>query len=103
MNWSDVQKRRGTWEWALPPFPFALGIECAGTIASIPTDERTLQDVEYKARTFTVGSRVVTVSMHIPVSACDMALIGDAAGRELWPWPYGGILRHGLEQRLPSP
>ncbi|TBU21784.1 NAD(P)-binding protein [Dichomitus squalens] len=66
VNWSDAQKRRGVWPLPLPPFPFALGVECAGTIVSVPTDDEVLKDEEYKVRSLKIGGRVVSFGMAFP-------------------------------------
>ncbi|KAI1793737.1 NAD(P)-binding protein [Ganoderma leucocontextum] len=63
VNYADNRKRLGAWPMPLPPFPFALGGECVGTIVSLPTDKSVLSDEEYRVRGFAVGSRVVASSM----------------------------------------
>ncbi|KAI1793736.1 NAD(P)-binding protein [Ganoderma leucocontextum] len=63
VNYADNQKRLGTWPMPLPPFPFTLGIECVGTIVTLPTDNDALSDEEYRVRGFAVGSRVVSWAM----------------------------------------
>ncbi len=42
-------------------FPSALGSEAAGEIVALPTDEKVLNDEEFKLRKFAVGGKAAVV------------------------------------------
>lgn len=51
------------------PFPFVIGMEASGVIAALPTDEKVLNDEQYKKRGFKVGDRVAVVSRILSTEA----------------------------------
>lgn len=50
-------------------FPLVLGMEASGTIAALPTDEKVLNDEEFKKRGFKVGSKVAVVSLSLSLKS----------------------------------
>jgi NADPH2:quinone reductase len=50
--------------YPIKAFPAAVGMECAGVIAALPTDETITNSEEYKKRQFQVGSKVAAVRTH---------------------------------------
>ncbi|RPD63745.1 NAD-P-binding protein [Lentinus tigrinus ALCF2SS1-6] len=60
VNWMDGPFRSGTIPAAFPIAspPKALGMEAAGTIVALPTDEGLLSNGDYKARGFRLGGKV---------------------------------------------
>jgi NADPH:quinone reductase-like Zn-dependent oxidoreductase len=47
-------------------FPVLLGTEAAGEIVALPTDQKVLEDAEYKKRDFKVGDKVAVVRTILP-------------------------------------
>ena len=60
MNFIDIQLRNGS--YPLPTLPTALGVEAAGTIVALPTDEAVLTNEAFKMRGFEVGGKATFVS-----------------------------------------
>jgi len=56
VNFIDTYFRKGL--YPAKSFPLTLGQEASGTIAALPTDEKVLNDEQYKKRGFKVGDRV---------------------------------------------
>ena len=59
-NFIDINLRTGN--YPLPPLPAALGVEAAGTVAALPTDEAVLSSEGFKKYGLEVGSKVACVS-----------------------------------------
>ena len=49
--------------YPIDSFPKALGSEAAGEIVALPTDEKILNDEEFKLRKFAVGGKVAVVRL----------------------------------------
>ena len=49
--------------YPIDAFPKALGSEAAGEIVALPTNEKILNDAEYKLRNFAVGGKVAAVRL----------------------------------------
>ncbi|KAH9929813.1 NAD-P-binding protein [Fomitopsis serialis] len=56
VNFIDTYFRKGL--YPAKSFPLTLGQEASGTIAALPTDEKVLNDKQYKKRGLKVGDRV---------------------------------------------
>ncbi|KAH9929830.1 NAD-P-binding protein [Fomitopsis serialis] len=56
VNYIDTYFRKGL--YPTKSFPHTLGLEASGTIAALPTDEKVLNNEQYKKRGFKVGDRV---------------------------------------------
>ncbi|KAI0711151.1 NAD-P-binding protein [Cerioporus squamosus] len=56
VNFIDTYFRKGL--YPIESFPRALGSEAAGEIVALPTDEKVLNDEEFKLRKFAVGGKV---------------------------------------------
>ncbi|RPD65639.1 NAD-P-binding protein [Lentinus tigrinus ALCF2SS1-7] len=54
VNFSETYYRKGL--YSITSFPQVLGTEAAGEIIALPTDERVLDDNEFKLRKFAVGA-----------------------------------------------
>ena len=59
-NFIDINLRTGN--YPLPPLPAALGVEAAGTVVALPTDEAVLSSEGFKKYGLKVGSKVACVS-----------------------------------------
>ena len=64
VNFIDIQCRTGAYPFPVP-FPAALGCEGAGTIVSLPTDPKVLENETFKARGLKVGSKVAFVRLNL--------------------------------------
>ena len=64
VNFLDIHPRKGS--FPLPSLPAVLGVEGAGTIVALPTDEAVLNSDAFKKRGFEVGGTVAFVSPPIP-------------------------------------
>ena len=60
VNFADILQRAGNYVSGVTP-PFALGVEAAGVIVALPTDQSLLEDASFKERGLSVGARVVVV------------------------------------------
>ncbi|KAF7303124.1 USP domain-containing protein [Mycena kentingensis (nom. inval.)] len=56
INFIDTYYRKGL--YPVKEWPAILGVEAAGTIVALPTDEAVLSDPEYKKRGYTIGAKV---------------------------------------------
>ena len=69
VNFLDIHLRKGS--FPLPSLPAVLGVEGAGKIVALPTDEAVLNSDGFKKRGFTVGGKVAFVSripsIHPPI------------------------------------
>ncbi|KAK0500765.1 hypothetical protein EDD18DRAFT_1145765 [Armillaria luteobubalina] len=63
VNFIDTYFRKGM--YPLKDFPAVLGMEAAGTIAALPTDEKVLNDPDFKKRNYTIGSKVIVNNMGV--------------------------------------
>lgn len=59
-------RRLYTRQYATSSFPKVLGQEASGTIVALPTAKDLLEDEEYKLRGFSLGDKVVAVSVTSP-------------------------------------
>ncbi|KAI1785866.1 NAD-P-binding protein [Ganoderma leucocontextum] len=56
VNFLDIQQRKG--KFPLPHLPAALGVEAAGTIVALPTDETVVNSEPFRKHGFQVGGKV---------------------------------------------
>ncbi|KAI0936935.1 hypothetical protein AcV5_004952 [Taiwanofungus camphoratus] len=63
VNFIDTYYRKGL--YPAKSFPLVLGMEASGTIAALPTDEKVLNDEEFKKRGFKVGSKVAVLNLGV--------------------------------------
>ncbi|KAM5543352.1 hypothetical protein V8D89_003226 [Ganoderma adspersum] len=75
VNFFDIYLRNGN--FPLPTLPAALGVEAAGTIVALPTDEIVLNNDAFKKRGYKVGGQV----------ACYCLAEGTFAEYTLADWP----------------
>ncbi|KAF4577251.1 hypothetical protein EYR36_005238 [Pleurotus pulmonarius] len=61
VNFVDTYFRKGL--YPVGSFPAVLGGEAAGTIVALPTDQNVLNDPDYQARNYRVGSKVAVNSL----------------------------------------
>ncbi|PCH34252.1 NAD(P)-binding protein [Wolfiporia cocos MD-104 SS10] len=61
VNFIDTYYRKGL--YPAKSFPLTLGMEGSGTIAALPTDEKVLNDEQFKKRGFKVGDKVAFLNL----------------------------------------
>ncbi|KAI1785868.1 NAD-P-binding protein [Ganoderma leucocontextum] len=61
VNFVDIQQRKGS--FPLPHLPAALGVEAAGTIVALPTDETVLNSDAFRKHGFKVGGKVACIGL----------------------------------------
>ncbi|KAL7284114.1 NAD-P-binding protein [Trametes coccinea BRFM310] len=61
VNFIDTYYRKGL--YAISSFPQPLGTEAAGEVVGLPTDEKVLNDEEYKLRGFKLGTNVAVYGL----------------------------------------
>ncbi|KAI0336846.1 NAD-P-binding protein [Cubamyces sp. BRFM 1775] len=61
VNFIDTYFRKGL--YPISSFPQPLGTEAAGEIVGLPTDEKVLNDEEYKLRGFSLGGKVAVYGL----------------------------------------
>ncbi|KAF9819236.1 hypothetical protein IEO21_02275 [Rhodonia placenta] len=62
VNFIDTYFRKGL--YPAPKFPLVLGMEASGTVAALPSDEKILNDEQYKKRGFKVGDKVAVLQLN---------------------------------------
>ncbi|KDQ63083.1 hypothetical protein JAAARDRAFT_29081 [Jaapia argillacea MUCL 33604] len=63
VNFIDTYFRKGL--YPITTFPAVLGMEAAGTIVQLPTDEKVVNDPDFKKRGYEVGSKVAVMVMGV--------------------------------------
>ncbi|KAI9063529.1 NAD-P-binding protein [Trametes sanguinea] len=61
VNFIDTYYRKGL--YPISSFPQPLGTEAAGEVVGLPTDDKVLNDEEYKLRGFKLGTKVAVVRL----------------------------------------
>ena len=64
VNFLDIYLRNGN--FPLPSLPAALGVEAAGAIVALPTDQTVLNSDVFKKRGYRIGGQVACVSHTVP-------------------------------------
>ncbi|KAI0646415.1 NAD-P-binding protein [Trametes meyenii] len=85
VNFIDTYFRKGL--YPIASFPQPLGTEAAGEIVGLPTDEKILNDEEYKLRGFAVGVKVAVYGL------------GTFAEYVSVPWTKAYTLPQGISTR----
>ncbi|KAF9005716.1 NAD(P)-binding protein [Hymenopellis radicata] len=86
VNFIDTYFRKGL--YPIKDFPAVLGQEVSGTIVALPTDEEVVNDPDYKARKYSVGSKVTGNVMGVHASYASIpwkkvSVIPDAIGTKV--------------------
>ncbi|KAI8986772.1 NAD-P-binding protein [Trametes punicea] len=85
VNFIDTYYRKGL--YPISSFPQPLGTEAAGEIVGLPTDEKVLNDEEYKLRGFALGRKVAVYGL------------GAFAEYVSIPWPRAYPLPEDIDTR----
>ncbi|KAJ7070688.1 NAD(P)-binding protein [Mycena amicta] len=86
INFLDTYIRRSPY-W--DELPAVMGIEAAGTIVALPTDERILNNPGYKKRGYTVGSRFAVLYQ-----------VGAHADYVALPWSHLHVLPEAITTKI---